>query len=89
MTDKPLRTGVSVVVVALKKLDPIGLHQVDASMLLGDAARPDITAQVAQRFRLADAAEGIAEHGLHGSSKRLAVRRSVLIQCCKSSRNSG
>lgn len=34
-------------VVALKKLDPIGLHQ------------------VTQRFRLADADEGIAEHCLH------------------------
>ena len=44
----------------LKKLDAVMLDQVDAAVLRGDAARPDIPAQIFQRLRFADTREGLS-----------------------------
>jgi hypothetical protein len=43
----------------LQKLDSIRLHEIDAAVLLRDAARPDVGAEVFQGFGMADAPEGI------------------------------
>src|SRR5574337_2081297 len=53
----------SVVVSPLQEFDPVGLDQVDTSMLLGDAPQPDVGAEVPQRLGLADTLERFAQHG--------------------------
>ena len=53
----------SVVVATLQELDSIRLHEIDAAVLLRDAARPDIGAEVFQGFGMADSLEGLSERG--------------------------
>ena len=55
----------SVVVAALQELDSVGLDQIYAAMLLGDAPGPDIGTEVFQRFGLADTVKGVAQNGLN------------------------
>lgn len=52
-------------VTPLQELDPIALYQINASVLLGYAPRPDVGAKVFQRFRLADTLERISQYRLH------------------------
>jgi hypothetical protein len=57
--------SLSVVIAPLQELHAISLHQLDAAVLLGEAARPDIRPEVAQRLGFANAGEGIAKDGPH------------------------
>jgi len=45
----------------LQKLNTISLDQIHAAVLLGNAPRPNIRSEVAQRFGLANATEGLAQ----------------------------
>jgi len=57
-------TTPSVVVATLQELDSICLHEIDAAVLLRNAARPEVGAEVFQGFGMADAREGIPKRGL-------------------------
>ena len=52
-------------VAPLQELNAIRLDQIDAAVLLGNAARPNIRSEVAQRFRLANATKGLAKDRAH------------------------
>lgn len=55
--------GRLIVIAAHEKVDPVVADQVDQPMLLRDPARPHVGTHVAQRFGLADPAEGVARDG--------------------------
>lgn len=52
-------------VTPLQELDPIALYQINASVLLGYAPRPDVGTKVFQRLGFADTREGISQCRLH------------------------
>jgi len=51
------------VVAAHKEVDAVIANEVDEPVLLCDATRPDVRAHVAQRFRFAYSAKGVAHDG--------------------------
>jgi len=54
-----------VVVAALQELNPVGLDQVHAAMLLRNTPGPDIRSQIFQGFGFADSIKGAAQNGLN------------------------
>jgi len=54
----------SVVVASLQELDPLGFHQIDATMFLSDSPRPHIWAKIFQWLWVADPLEWITQYGL-------------------------
>ena len=51
-------------VAGLEKLDAVSEDLVDKAVRLVDPARPDVAAEVFERFRLANAGEGISQNRL-------------------------
>ena len=49
----------------LKKIDPVVADEVYEAVLLGKTTRPDAGAEVFERFRSADAGEGVTHDGLN------------------------
>jgi hypothetical protein len=52
-------------VACLGEEDAVVFHPIDQTVLLGDAAGPDVGAEVAEGFGFADAAEWIAADGFN------------------------
>jgi hypothetical protein len=52
-------------ITSLQKIDAIISYDIDKTMFLRNAARPDTGAQVFEWFWFADSAEGIAYDGIH------------------------
>jgi hypothetical protein len=52
-------------ITSLQKIDPIICYDIDEAMLLRNAARPDTSPQVFERFWFAHTAEGIAHGRFH------------------------
>ena len=48
----------------LETIDPVVANEVYEAMLLGETSRPDAGREIFERFRLADAGEGLAHDGL-------------------------
>jgi len=48
----------------LQEINPVISHQIDDAMFLRQPSGPGSRCEVAQRFRLADALEGITKNGL-------------------------
>ena len=57
--------GRSIVVARLEKLDAVLEDLVDEAVSLIDPARPDVAAEMLERFRLAESAEGVPQDGFH------------------------
>jgi hypothetical protein len=60
------------VIAGLEEADSVGANQVNDPVFLCEAARPRARWKVLERFRLADATKGVAEHRLDNteSTKR-------------------
>jgi len=75
--------NLSIMIPGLEEIDPVIADEIDKAVFLDEAAGPDAGGKILERFRFADAGEGIAHDGLdqvEGAQRHLAVTLNTVAQ---------